>query len=617
MAVISFLFTACNKDKEPETPSLAGMEGLTIPADFDYSTITEIDLTISDYEQGTRYAIYSMTSVEEPEVQVIEGDTTIIIDNSNQLLAEGTVNGQWTVKLTVPAHQKYVYVKRLRDGGSYGENLEITNTQMSFSYSGSKSVADQTYDVLYGANGNGQAFSIDIETGESTLITTFEKGSNASAINKADNLMYVAEKSSPYRLRSIDLSTGEQTVIANLNKNFDRMAYDADAGLIYVGKGKLLYTYDPFSKQYINEYKLAGEYNTLGGGDVSIGEDGFLYFTSVSKTVLYKGQISGNKILLQTITSNLPEKSTSATIGSDGMLYYGTNTTPSRVYRVDLESGNAEFLYTLSNYRLNDLGMLKKDVNGGGSNEGGSIYTPGENIWGTLSFEDLWPSKGDYDFNDLVLNYNIKLETNNSNKVTSIVSKFKISHIGATLTNGFAFALPIENGKVSSVSGQNITDNAIVLNSNGTENGIDLAVIPVFDNAFVNESNEFEVVVTFTEPIDQEQLGAAPFNPFLIKNQDRAYEVHLSNMSPTSAADQAHLGTVDDDSDAGNGRYYKTDIELPWAINIPVEFVWPRESVEIIEGYLKFAEWAESGGEQYPDWYKDLDGYRDEANLDL
>jgi len=41
-----------------------------------------------------------------------------------------------------------------------------------------------------------------------------------------------------------------------------------------------------------------------------------------------------------------------------------------------------------------------------------------------------------------------------------------------------------------------------------------------------------------------------------------------------------------------------------------------KEKQEIINGYLHFADWAESGGTQYPDWYKDLPGYRDESFLD-
>ena len=32
-------------------------------------------------------------------------------------------------------------------------------------------------------------------------------------------------------------------------------------------------------------------------------------------------------------------------------------------------------------------------------------YSPAEGQFGTLAFEDLWPAKGDYDFNDIVIDY--------------------------------------------------------------------------------------------------------------------------------------------------------------------------------------------------------------------
>jgi LruC domain-containing protein len=54
---------------------------------------------------------------------------------------------------------------------------------------------------------------------------------------------------------------------------------------------------------------------------------------------------------------------------------------------------------------------------------------------------------------------------------------------------------------------------------------------------------------------------------------------------------------------------------LPWAINIVERFDYPIEKVEILNAHLKFAEWAESGGQLYPDWYKDLSGYRDMTKI--
>jgi hypothetical protein len=48
-------------------------------------------------------------------------------------------------------------------------------------------------------------------------------------------------------------------------------------------------------------------------------------------------------------------------------------------------------------------------------------YYPSKNNTGTLAFEDLWPAKGDYDFNDLVVDYNFNQVTNGENKLEQSV----------------------------------------------------------------------------------------------------------------------------------------------------------------------------------------------------
>jgi LruC domain-containing protein len=52
---------------------------------------------------------------------------------------------------------------------------------------------------------------------------------------------------------------------------------------------------------------------------------------------------------------------------------------------------------------------------------------------------------------------------------------------------------------------------------------------------------------------------------------------------------------------------------LPWAINIYESFDYPIEKQDILWVHLKFAEWAMSGGVQFPDWYKNLQGYRNNS----
>ena len=51
-------------------------------------------------------------------------------------------------------------------------------------------------------------------------------------------------------------------------------------------------------------------------------------------------------------------------------------------------------------------------------------------------------------------------------------------------------------------------------------------------------------------------------------------------------------------------NFYKSYDNLPWAINIPCNWYYPKERNEITWGYRYFAEWAESSGTVHEDWYE-------------
>jgi len=257
-------------------------------------------------------------------------------------------------------------------------------------------------------------------------------------------------------------------------------------------------------------------------------------------------------------------------------------------------------------------------------------FGPGEDVYGTLAYEDLWPRKGDYDFNDVVIDYNYNIVTNASNKVVEVNSNFILKATGAGYLNGFAYELPIDQSKIVSVTGQELSDNIFTINDNGTEAGQNNAVIIVFDDAhtlfneegFVNtipdltyyEPVSIKVVVEVDGSIEISDLGTSPYNPFIIANQQRGYEVHLSGQANTSLADESLFGTDQDDSNISSNKYYQTSNNLPWAIHLPISFDYPEETVSIEQAHLKFVEWAESGGSSYPDWYLNEAGYRD-SNL--
>ncbi len=262
-----------------------------------------------------------------------------------------------------------------------------------------------------------------------------------------------------------------------------------------------------------------------------------------------------------------------------------------------------------------------------------NVYYPNKTDWGTLTFEDLWPGKGDYDFNDLVLDYHFKSVLNASNQLVEFFTDYSVRAVGASLKNGFGFMLGGNPSNVASVTGTHYTENYIHTNANGTEQGQTKTVIILFDNAFrmignsgsafINTKPNSSYVkpdtnvlhVLYKNPVPVSTTGTAPYNPFLIINGDRGKEVHLAGQKPTDLVNTSYFDTMADATDPATGKYYQTANNLPWALDLPVSFAYPVEQVDILNAYNHFGQWAESGGTQYPDWYMDKPGYRVASNI--
>lgn len=255
-------------------------------------------------------------------------------------------------------------------------------------------------------------------------------------------------------------------------------------------------------------------------------------------------------------------------------------------------------------------------------------YYPAKGVYGTLAYEDLWPATGDYDFNDLVVDVNILQQLNAQNNVVRIKPSYRLRAIGASYHNGFALALKTTSGKVKSVTGQRMQGRGVFnLSSNGTELAVAKAVIPVFEDGYAIFGNkpftntvpgetymdpvQMDLVIEFTTPISQSELGTAPFDPFIVINGARSREVHLMNNNPTSMADMSYFGTEKDVSNPSRGIYYVSKDGHPWAISIITSFDYPVEKASISAAHKHFDAWATSLGTTYKDWYKNLSGYRD------
>ena len=212
---------------------------------------------------------------------------------------------------------------------------------------------------------------------------------------------------------------------------------------------------------------------------------------------------------------------------------------------------------------------------------------------GTLAFEDIWPGGGDYDLNDVMIEYNRNITFDANNKATKSVETFKAVQKKGSATNNNFFACQYKKlGKMTLPAG---------------------VKAETATNSFVIETSAKEIVEGTVYQIERDLTGlnlsqtdvASDFNPYIITKKyttENRVEVHLPLADMTSAAD-ASLMTKDNAYYVGS----KDGSQYPFAINIPITgFVAADETSRIdLEGqYPAFASWAKSKGTTNQDWYK-------------
>ena len=352
-----------------------------------------------------------------------------------------------------------------------------------------------------------------------------------------------------------------------------------------------------------------------------------------------KMYVNGQLNNSSSVSGNLHVNSRNASIGSDngGQKFFNGLIDEVKFFNTALTSTEIQAVYNDQSVSSDTDGDGISDDDDDFPNDPGRAflnYFPSTGF-GSLAFEDLWPGTGDYDFNDLVVDYRFEIITNASNKVSDVISKTAVRAIGAGFNNGlgFQFSNDIIQSSDLLVTGYSLEHEVVTLNENGLEANQSKPTIIIFDNAkniiqstgfgvnveqsspYVEPDTVF-VNITFTPDVYEiSDLDLESFNPFLIIDGIRGKEVHLSDFPPTDLADFDLFGTADDNSEPGSGRYYKSAKNLPWAINITESFDYSIEKSQIISGYNHFAEWAESSGQIYQDWYKDNSGYRNDENI--
>ncbi|MEG2611881.1 MAG: LruC domain-containing protein [Alistipes sp.] len=256
----------------------------------------------------------------------------------------------------------------------------------------------------------------------------------------------------------------------------------------------------------------------------------------------------------------------------------------------------------------------------------GQIVYPNYATWGTLLFEDMWPSYGDYDFNDWVISYRIE-ENLENNMVTDMLVKLNLNAASGSLPFNFGMELrgPI-NSEIASITKayQNKPAEKVTIKQNTSPS--DYATLWVYGmcegtvrpagSCYLNtehgyelmpdQLSQFSIKITFTRPIEQELLTQDQFNFFIgsVDNQNRHVEIHMGGQKPTSEAinDYTLIAREHPNTKTSQGFYY-SDTNLVWALNVPATIKHAYERESFLDAYPDFATWAQSSGTLKAEWY--------------
>jgi len=251
-------------------------------------------------------------------------------------------------------------------------------------------------------------------------------------------------------------------------------------------------------------------------------------------------------------------------------------------------------------------------------------FTPSDTEYSTILFEDLWPYTGDYDMNDLVLDYQICQVTNADDEIVEDIINFDLRASGAGYTLGFAIKFPDNyvlgdpDDPTFDLATVENNDNVVRFFSNQR------TIFGVSGSQWINTTNEGMIVPAVqwivTIPITEtkgsqktsDPWNFPPYNPFIFVNNTRSHEIHLADYPPTAEMNTALFGTGDDASNPATGFYFRTLNNLPWVINVTEATVYPLETYQITWAFLHFADWVNDVGYGYADWYSNTSpGYRD------
>jgi LruC domain-containing protein len=228
---------------------------------------------------------------------------------------------------------------------------------------------------------------------------------------------------------------------------------------------------------------------------------------------------------------------------------------------------------------------------------------------GVYAFEDKWPSKGDYDLNDAVVNAKHEREFDSNGKIIKETFYLTTYQNYVELTSGLALTLNTQ------VNPKSIAMKKIAPGSTVAEEASfvkDRAVYYLTDDIKAEIGTTYILELTYNTALDSSSKMAS-IQPFIYRSEGtQNWEVHIPMEAPTTKMNTSYFGKDDDCSDQIHGLFFVRQGNYPFAfylknadINAFKETILKREneSIPIDQFFPGFLDWSISGGTYSADWY--------------
>jgi len=233
---------------------------------------------------------------------------------------------------------------------------------------------------------------------------------------------------------------------------------------------------------------------------------------------------------------------------------------------------------------------------------------------GVYAFEDLWPNKGDYDLNDVIVDYkHEKLMSKQSNE-----KEYKIIKETFYLTT-YQNYVDLKSGLALKLNTPVSPSSVVMKKMAAGSTEVVEANYAVADGVYYLTSDvKAELGTTYIIEVNyskgQTTNSLASVQPFIYREEanDMTWEVHIPFEAPTSKMVLGYFGTKDDASIPEEGKYFVRDSDYPFAFflygaNIEnfknTILKRENESKKIDEIYPGFLKWSTTQGAEDADWY--------------